>query len=326
MKKNTGLLLIFVVLGVFVAVFAVSFWWQNIIKPVSASDEKISFVIPRGDTAMEIADKLKSKGLIRSPLAFKILIQTTGRSAEIQAGEYDLSPNMNLNQILVELGKGPVEVWVTIPEGFRREQIAQRFAKSFGLSGEAQQLYLSEFETASQSLEGQLFPDTYLFPKTVTAAKVVQTLNTTYLNKIKGLEVNNATLTMASLIERETKTDEERVIVSGILWKRFEAGWPLQVDATLQYIVAGDDCDVTDLECEWWPKLPNKDVAGSSPFNTYKNKGLPPSPIASPGLSSIQAAANPTESEHWYYLHDPKGGIHYAKTLEEHNQNINEFL
>jgi len=275
---------------------------------------------------MEIAENLNGKSLIRSPLAFKIMIQTTGRSSDIQAGEYDLSPNMNLSQILTELNKGPSEVWVTIPEGFRREQIAQRFSKTFGLSGESQRTFLNEFMESSEGLEGQLFPDTYLFPKTATATKVVQTLNATYKNKAKDINVSIQTLTMASLVERETRTDDERTVVAGILWKRLEAGWPLQVDATLQYIVASDNCDATDFECEWWPKLPNKDVAGTSAFNTYKNRGLPPMPIASPGLSSIRASANPEDSEYWYYLHDAKGVIHYAGTLEEHNQNIIDFL
>ncbi|MEJ2347990.1 MAG: endolytic transglycosylase MltG, partial [Patescibacteria group bacterium] len=135
----------------------------------------------------------------------------------------------------------------------------------------------------------------------------------------------NQIITLASLLERETITNEERPVVAGILWKRVEAGWPLQVDAAVQYAIATADCQ-GKIECEWWPILTKEDLAINSSYNTYKYPGLPPAPIASPGLSSIKAAIFPEDSPYWFYLHDADGEIHYAETLEEHNANVSRYL
>jgi UPF0755 protein len=123
---------------------------------------------------------------------------------------------------------------------------------------------------------------------------------------------------MASIIERETKTNEERPVVAGILWKRLENDWPLQVDATLQYAIANSET--------WWPILTKEDLEINSSYNSYKFTVLPPTPIASPGLSSIKASANPQDSDYWFYIHDPEAQIHYAETIEEHNNNIRKYL
>ena len=137
------------------------------------------------------------------------------------------------------------------------------------------------------------------------------------LENRSGLSFEKA-IVLASIIERETKTDQERPVVSGILIKRLNSGWPLQTDAAVQYAVGTSK--------EWWPILTLDNLSAGSPYNTYKYQGLPPTPIASPGLSSIRGVLNPTESEYWYYIHDTKGQIHYAETLEEHNTNIARYL
>jgi len=131
---------------------------------------------------------------------------------------------------------------------------------------------------------------------------------------------------IASLVERETRSEAERPVVAGILLKRLKAGWPLQVDAAVQYAVAGVNCSRFDPACQWWPSLTKEDLMINSPFNTYKFKGLPPAPIANPGLSSLEAAFSPEESDYWFYLHDGQGQIHYAKTLAEHQENIQKYL
>src|SRR5581483_2493272 len=118
----------------------------------------------------------------------------------------------------------------------------------------------------------------------------------------------------ASIIERETKSEEERPIVAGILLKRINAGWPLQADATIQYALGN------------WDPVNADDLKIQSPYNTYLNTGLPPTPICNPGLSSINAAKNPTQSNYWYYLHDKDGQIHYATTIDEQNANIAKYL
>jgi UPF0755 protein len=187
----------------------------------------------------------------------------------------------------------------------------------------------------SEEEEGFLFPDTYLFPKTASAELVVnkmkQTFNKKLSNKIKSdIKGSNYTLsqmvTLASIVERETVTDEERPIVAGILFKRLEAGWPLQADAAVQYAKANAKCQKAKVECKWWPKLTRQDLEIDSLYNTYKYRGLPPGPIANPGLSSIKAVVYPKESPYWFYLHEGDGSIHFASNLEEHNNNIEKYL
>ena len=133
-------------------------------------------------------------------------------------------------------------------------------------------------------------------------------------------------MTLASIIERETKGADERPVVAGILLKRLNAGWPLQVDASVQYAVSSSNCRGRILDCEWWPILTRSDLDIDSRYNTYKYAILPPGPIANPGLTSLQAAVYPQSSDYWYYIHDDKGIIHYAKTHEEHNENVARYL
>jgi UPF0755 protein len=137
-----------------------------------------------------------------------------------------------------------------------------------------------------------------------------------------GLE---KTIILASLVERETKTEEERPIVAGILLNRLGINMPLQIDATVQYAVASVSCKAK-IDCEWWPTTTIEDRQINSQYNTYKYANLPPAPIANPGLSSIKAVIYPEESNYLYYLHDKKGVIHYAETLEEHNANIKKYI
>ena len=204
-------------------------------------------------------------------------------------------------------------------------------------------VFRQEFLAESQDFEGFLFPDTYLFPREVTASQVVRKLRNTFDTKIKSLQedieksayTENELVTLASIIERETKKGDERPIVAGILFNRLEVGMVLQADATVQYAVANSKLKIKQslvLQAQnskldkWWEPLTKDDLVINSPYNTYKFSGLPLTPIANPGLSSIQAAVNPVESDYWYYIHDTNGNIHYARSLEEHNQNIKDFL
>ena len=323
-----------------VAIIAVSlvgayYWWNTNSTPPSTSSETKTILIKKGTSADAIAQILYEEGIIKSPLAFKVYVQFTGKSQSVQAGEYDLPLDQNIQVVTARLLSGPSEIWVTIPEGYRREQIAHRFANSFGLVGENFNAFVTDFMTASEGEEGFLFPDTYLFPKTASAEKVVSMMSDTFGKKITpdiqaGIEsspyTQNQLITMASILERETKTDAERPMVAGILWKRLENEWPLQVDASVQYGVASFSCVPTNVNCEWWPILTINDIEAPSVYNSYKNPELPPSPIASPGLLSIEAAIFPEESEYWFYIHAPDGTIYYAETVEGHNANIVKYL
>jgi UPF0755 protein len=315
-------------------------WWGAAAKPVSGETAEKDFLIVRGSSAAQIGTKLEKEGLIRSSLAFRLYVQATGKAKSIQAGEYSLSPSYSLLKMVDILSNGPIEVWVTIPEGLRREEIAQRFADGLGKADK--QAFVQEFLNAAKAKEGYLFPDTYLFPKTASASAVVNKMLATFDIKIaelqEGIENSDLSLneivTLASIVERETRTSEERPVVAGILINRLDINMGLAADATVQYAVANAQCPASPAggqmlkaKCDdWWPILTREDIAINSPYNTYKYRGLPPTPIASPGLSSLRAAVFPEDSDYLYYLHDAKGEAHYARTLEEHNANIAKFL
>jgi len=285
-------------------------------KAPSSDSSKTRFLITKGMSAGEIAKKLEGEGLIKSELAFRIYVQINDLSKNIPAGEYDISKNLDLKGVISALLGGPSEVWVTIPEGLRREEIAKKLVLALGLTLDEAKLFEGEFLRYSAGLEGYLFPDTYLFPKDVAAEKVVARLNEVF--GTRAGEISSNQVILASLIERETKGNQEKPVVAGIILKRLSADWPLQIDATVQYAVGSVD--------DWWPILTREDLEINSPYNSYKNQGFPPTPIANPGLASINAAKKPEESDYWFYLHDSSGQIHYAATLEEHNENISKYL
>ncbi len=335
MKKSIFFLITFLAF-ILVGTFSTYFWWKNESEAVSkTSSQRLDFLILKGQTAENIAQELYKKGLIRNPKVFKFYVQLKGLSGKIQAGRYSLSPNLSLIEIVDQLVKGPRDVWVTIPEGLRREEVVERLIKGLSKEAEEEDKFRQDFLALTEDSEGFLFPDTYLFSREADASLVVSTLKNNFTKKVQGLEdkISASRLSfrdlviLASIVEREAREDEERRVVAGILLKRLEIGMPLQADATVQYAVASIKCKVESKDCEnWWPILIREDLKVDSQYNTYKYPGLPPNPITNPGLSSIEAVVSPIETDYLYYLHDPQGNVHYAKTLEEHNENVRKYL
>jgi UPF0755 protein len=327
MKKILVILLILIAL-----VAGGLLWWLKNVEAPTKEKNYLDLVISKGSSATQIASKLESVGLIKSSLAFRIYVQITNQAEKIPSGEYRLPSNLSLFKLVDQLIKGPTGIWVTIPEGLRREEIAQEFASALGQNSQ----FTEEFLNLSKGQEGFLFPDTYLFLKDASPSAVINKMLATFDKRVDSkmkddIKVSGRTLSevinLASLVERETKTDEERPIVAGILFKRIEIGMPLQVDATVQYAIANDKCQMTNVKCEsWWPTTTLEDRKINSKYNTYKYGGLPPTPIANPGLSSIKAAIYPQDSPYLYYLHDAGGQIHYAKTLDEQNANARKYI
>lgn len=292
-------------------------WWKGITGVPGKSGDKISFLITKGSGAEKIGNNLKEAGLIKSSLAFKIYLQVHGLATKVPPGEFELAGNLTLEELVAALLKGPTELWVTVPEGLRREEVVEKFIEGLGLQGEEAIGFRKEFLAESAGMEGYLFPDTYLFPKDVNASRVVSVLRSTFDKKFP--DSSERVVILASILERETLTAKERPVVAGILMNRLNNDWPLQADATIQYALGEPG--------EWWPRpLTRADLETNSPYNTYKFIGLPPGPISNPGLTSLDAAANPEETDYWYYIHDNDGVIHYAETLEEHNQNVQKYL
>lgn len=298
-------------------------WWVDGTAPVAPTDTKpIMFVIQKGDGVRTIAANLASQNLIRSSTAFFLLVKLMGIERSLQAGDFRLNRTMSASGIATELTHGYLDVWVTTLEGWRIEEIANRLAKD---------LDIPEGEFLKVSQEGYMFPDTYLIPRDASAAAIARIFLDTFHQKVtdqmredakkQGLTFDEAII-LASIVEREGRTDEDRPVIAGILLKRLDAGWPLQADATLQYALG-----YQASEKNWWKKaLTAGDKKIRSPFNTYLKPGLPPAPISNPGLASIRAVIYPENSPYWYYLHDAESNVHYASTIEEHTKNIATYL
>lgn len=315
-------------LGIFIGVlglFAVLSWawWVDGISSVDAGNETpVTFVIPKGEGVRAIAGRLAQQNLIRSATAFYLIVKIMGIETQIQAGDYRLSKAMDAQTIAGELTHGIVDTWVTTLEGWRIEEVANTLAK---------ELDIPEKEFLQYAREGYMFPDTYLIPQEATPAGIAQLFEKNFDAKVTGQMKEDAQQTgrtleevviLASIVEREGRSDTDRPMIAGILLNRIKENIPLQVDATLQYALGYQPYEKT-----WWKKiLTNEDKRIKSPYNTYLHTGFPPGPIANPGLSSIKAVIYPEPSDNLFYLHDPKGLVHVARTLEEHNANIGKYL
>lgn len=328
MKSNNifsrvGTRLAIFLLVVALAAGAVAVWWNDAIAPADpANPEPVIFVVRTGESVRSITSRLAEEGLVRSATGFYLLIKTMGIERELQAGDFRLNRAMNASEVAQELTHGSLDVWVTTLEGWRSEEIANKLAKELDIP---EQLFLP------YAREGYMFPDTYLIPRDATPAAVAEIFFDTFDRRVTdemrasaarvGLTFDEVVV-LASIVEREGRTDQDRPVIAGILLKRLKADWPLQADATLQYALGYQLEEKT-----WWKAgLTQEDKTIRSPYNTYANTGLPPEPISNPGLASIKAVLNPQETDFWYYLHDPAGGVHYARTIEEHNANIAQYL
>lgn len=306
---------------------ACGFWFYWASQPACSTNcQNKIFVIKKGESLGEIAQNLEEEGLVRSSLVFQFHAVKLGITRKVQAGDYRLNPKMSPGQIAQEMTHGTLDRWITLIEGWRREEIAQEVDE--GLAGEQSQFNKEEFLGLTRELEGSLFPDTYLIPKEADAQRVVELLIANFNKKTKDLGLDQKTLTLASIVEREAKHAEDRPLVAGVLLNRLNAGMLLQADATVQYAIATQDSKLkTQNSITWWPgRLTREDLQIDSSYNTYKYTGLPPGPICNPGLASIKAALNPQETDYWYYLSDQEGNIHYSQTLEEHQENIEKYL
>lgn len=317
MKRFSVLLFILMVLAV-----SLFFWWQNGLGALSPHDrsEKI-FVIKKGSGVKEISSGLKKDRLIKDPIVFFLLVKQRGLDDKIQAGDFRLSPSMDAKTIAENLTHGTLDVWITIPEGKRAEEIGE-------ILKNALPSYQPSWNEALKGQEGYLFPDTYLMPKNAELSLVIALLRDTFEKKYAALIEKYPTrrnkkeiITLASLVEREAKFPNDRPLVASVLLNRLSIGMALQIDATIQYALG-----YQPNEHSWWKKhLTKEDIQLRSPYNTYGNPGLPPTPIANPGTAAIEAILHPANTDYLYYLSDKNGKNHYAKTFEEHRGNIEKY-
>lgn len=296
-------------------------WWTNNISAVNISDKKqVMFVIGKGQGIKEIANNLKTEGLIKNQVAFFLLVKQLGLDGKIQAGDFRLSPSMSAAQIAQNLTHGSLDVWITIPEGKRADEIADILKKDLTT-------YQTSWREELNKNEGYLFPDTYLIPKDTTIDQVISIMRNNFDTKFATLQKNNTKLTdeeiviLASMIEREAKDSQDRPLVASVLLNRLALGMKLDIDATIQYSLGYQENEKT-----WWKRgLTRSDLTLNSPYNTYTNPGLPPTPISNPGLPTLQAITNPAKTNYLFYISDSDGKNHYATSLEQHEANIRKY-
>jgi len=291
------------------------FVWENAgLAKNPANKEFKSFTISQGENTDQIISRLFSEGFIKNKTVFKLILRKEGLSGKLQAGIFRLSPSLSSKEIAANLTHGVNDIWVTIPEGLRREEIFSI------LTNAGFEIDYDIWLEKTKNYEGYLFPDTYRIPAAADLDQIIILIRKNFDNKTTSLKslINNQNIIFASLVEREVKTDKDRPVVAGILEKRLANNWPLEIDATVQYAVGSQK--------NWWPQITADDLLINSKYNTRKYQGLPPSPICNPGFSSIKASIYPQESDYWFYLSDNKGQIHYAKTLEEHEKNIVKYI
>ncbi len=314
-----------IIVLVIIAVLVVGFlsWWQFNSLAVNSGDktQKI-FVVQDRENVRDIASDLKKQNLIKSPIVFFLTIKQLGLDGKIQAGDFRLSSSMTTSQIAQNLTHGTLDAWVTIPEGKRATEIAEILSKKLSS-------YNSTFATTLATEEGYLFPDTYLFPTNATISQIMGIMESNFNKKYEEAQQNKTTaltkeqaVILASIVEREAITPHDKQYAASVLENRLSLGMPLGSDVTLEYALGYQPAGHT-----WWKKdLTADDLTLDSPYNTRLNAGLPPTPISNPGLISLEAVLNPPKSDYLYYLSDSKGVLHFAKTIEEHNANIQKYL
>lgn len=284
MKKYLIFPLIILITGVLV--------WMTFLPKESLSTKEMIFNVKKGEGSRDIALNLERQGLIRWAPLFRIYVLVADTAEKLQAGNYFLSSSMNIPEIAGKLSRGETaKIKLTIPEGFTAEQIYQKLTNT----AKVNLANLKKFE-------GYLFPDTYEIDYGTEEEEIIKTMVDNFNKKItqdlrEEIKKQGRTLEeiviMASLLEKELKTKEEKELAAGVLWKRLKINMPLQVDAAME---------------------------------TYENIGLPKNPICNPGIVSILAAIYPKNSDYWYYLSTPEGETIFSKTLEEHSQAKTKYL
>jgi len=309
-EKTLTYFFLFLILGLSINTL---FW----LAPQEMSNEDL-FRIEEGDSLSQISKNLEKKKLVESGSWFRLFVMMMGGERKIKAGDYYIEKPLPVFTLAYRTVVGKFSLTplkITVPEGLNTKQVAELLKPRLK--------FLNEEEFVRIADEGRLFPDTYFFLPNAGAREVIRTMEGNFDKKMEEIkdkisesgENLNEILIMASIIEEEALNQEDRKIVSGILWKRLEIEMPLQVDATFSYVNGKNTYELT-----------HDDLRIESPYNSYRNVGLPPTPISNPGLDAILAALEPTETNYFYFLADRRGNTYYAETFEEHQTNREKYL
>jgi UPF0755 protein len=313
---------------------------STITEPASGNEDLIELTIAEGESTRNIAENLSRIGLIKSTLYFEIYVRVNNLATELQAGNYRIPANVTMEE-LAEILQVAYEqdVWITLPEGLMAIEVTDVISTEFAevenslfirsdfldLIESTQPVIDAELPIPDgKTCEGYLFPDTYRFSPDSTADSVLNELISNFKTKIYDKyseQIYNSeyslyqVIILASILEKETYHSEDRPLVADILEKRLEIGCALEVDATLLYHFQ-----------DWEYDILTEDLQLDTLYNTRKYSGFTPTPISNPGEETISAILNPEASEYWFYISDDDGNLYYGETLDEHNQNIQQYL
>jgi UPF0755 protein len=318
----TGLIFM---LGVFLALGMGLF----VASPAKKGGAAEVFIVREGEAPRVVAEELDKRGIITSKELFLLWVKCLGYGKEIKAGEYSLGPGMAPMAILEKLRRGLVITHpVTVPEGLSRVQIAELLAEKGLISREKflsltrDRVILERYGISGPSLEGYLYPDTYQFARGILPHTIIETMVKRFFQMAgplkeaaekSGMKMEEV-ITLASIVEKETGRPEERPIIASVFLNRLKRGMRLDSDPTVIYGLEAFNGD-----------LRKKDLIQKTPYNTYVISGLPPGPIANPGLASIKAVVYPAKTDYLYFVSKNDGSHHFAKTLPEHNRAVNIY-
>ncbi len=304
-----------------VAIVAVAFFLVALAS-IPPKDFKVDTIvsIKPNSSLTQAAQNLKDSKVIKSTFMFKVYAVLLSGHRSVKAGDYKFSEPQSALRVAYRTARGIQgipKIKVTLYEGMTAVEMSAQIKKSIP------KFDSQSFIALAKPYEGTLFPDTYYLYTNVKPADVVKMLRDTFSDKIRPERLNiqafgksfDDVIKMASLIEKETNGTTDRRIVADVLWRRIAIGMPLQVDATFYYVLKKDSLSLT-----------RSDLAMDSPYNLYKHTGLPPTPIANPGLETIRDTINPTPTKYLFFLSGKDGKMHYAETLEEHAANKAKYL
>lgn len=297
-------------------------------QPLSSNSKKEIFILD-SDKSDVLALKLEEEGYIKSMLFFEIVSKLKINDKKVQPGGYYLSKNMNVFEIANSIKEGPDLKWVLIREGMRKEQIGEELQSVLEWNEEELRKWNAIYTRMKPEYEeGVYFPDKYLIPVDENGAMIAKRMIDNFNSKFEKYaeEANEknikwtTALKIASLIQREAGGPSDMPLISGVIWNRLLDNQKLDIDATIQYALGKRNDN-------WWSPVSGSDIRNTdSEYNTYKYKGLPPTPIANPGIAAIDAAINPEDTDCLFYLHDRSREIHCSVTYEEHLENIEKYL
>ncbi len=283
----------------------------------------VDVAIEPGSGSSRIAASLQSAGVIDSKLAFKLVTRLTGKSGSLKVGLYHFEGDLSLWDVLKKIERGEVlQFQVTVPEGLRTHDVLQLLADKTGTGLKAWRMALEEL-LPDQEWEGKLLPETYSYAKPLNPASILEQMISAQQAVIASLTDNRIDSErlriIASIIEKETRVDDERALVSAAIRNRIEKGMPLQMDPTVIYGIWRRDGSFSG-------NIRRKDLSADTPWNSYTRRGLPPTPICNPGKASLRAAAAPADVSYLYFVADGTGGHAFASTLEEHQDNVKKWI